>query len=98
MRLRQASNTRDGGTEGAVVDSGGWTWIGVVALVVVQGFSLIALWLRLRWRLKQEQVHRQYAVAVTRAIRDGGQVDMDLVDGSSLRIMVTGRPAEDDHG
>jgi hypothetical protein len=81
------------------VDSGGWTWIGVVALVVVQAFSLIALWLRLRWRLKQEHVHRQYVVAVTRAIREGGQLDMDLVDGSSLRIMVTpGGRAEDDHG
>ncbi|MGH3909837.1 MAG: hypothetical protein ACRDRM_03305 [Pseudonocardiaceae bacterium] len=33
-------------------------------MIAAHGCGPLALWLRLRWRARQEQVHRQYVVTI----------------------------------
>jgi hypothetical protein len=60
----------------------------VLAVIAAQGLSVLALWLRLRWRVREEQAHRQYLVAVVRILPPGGMIQERRADGSSLMLTV----------
>ncbi|MGW2716258.1 hypothetical protein [Streptomyces sp. NPDC001492] len=52
---------------------------------------LTALWLRLRWRTRHEQVQRQHLTEVSRSIAGSDQAEVveQRPDGHSLRISIT---------
>ena len=58
------------------------------AMIAAQGLSVLALWLRLRSRVREEQAHRQYLVAVVRILPAGGTIQERRADGSSLTVNV----------
>jgi hypothetical protein len=58
------------------------------ATVAAQSLSVLALWLRLRWRVREEQAHRQYLVAVMRTLPPGSTIRERRADGSSLMLTV----------
>ena len=66
-------------------------------MIAAQGVGLLALWLRLRWRAKQEQAHRQYVVAMALALPKGSQIDEGYRDGTWLRLTIA-RRGEGTHG
>lgn len=49
---------------------------------------MLALWLRLRWRMREEEAHRQYLVAAVRTLPPGGMIQERRADGSSLMLTV----------
>jgi hypothetical protein len=57
-------------------------------MVAAQSLSVLALWLRLRWRVREEQAHRQYLVAVVRTLPAGSTIRERRADGSSLMLTV----------
>lgn len=57
-------------------------------MLAAQGFGLLGLWLRLRWRAEQKQVHRQYVVAIARTLPEGSQIDEGHPDGTWLRLAI----------
>lgn len=69
--------------------STGMTELGLIAVIVVQGFSLVTLWLRLRWRTRQEEAHRRYVVAVLRALPADSEIDERRVGGSLHKLTIT---------
>lgn len=74
------------------------TVVWLVTTLAAPGFGLLALWLRLRWRATQEQVHRQYVVAIARALPDGSQIDEVHPDGTRLRLAIApARRCEGNH-
>lgn len=64
------------------------TVVWLATMLAAQGFGLLGLWLRLRWRAEQEQVHRQYVVAIARALPEGSQFDEGCPDGTWLRLAI----------
>jgi hypothetical protein len=56
------------------------------AIIAAQGLSVLALWLRLRWRVRAEQVHRQYLVAIVRILPAGSTIKERRADGSSFTL------------
>ncbi|MFF3380702.1 hypothetical protein ACFYXF_48140 [Streptomyces sp. NPDC002680] len=59
---------------------------------------LVALWLRLRWRTRHEQVRRQHLASVTQVIAEGGRAEVveQRPDGHSLLIRIVRIPADKD--
>ncbi|MFE3279546.1 hypothetical protein [Nocardia sp. NPDC059239] len=50
----------------------------IVAAISALSIHLLAfgrLWLRLRWRAKQQHGHRQYVVALARTLPAGSRID-----------------------
>ena len=78
------------------MDVAGMTDLGLGSAVIIQGFSLTALWLRLRWWVKQENAHREYLVALLRALPEGSEVDEQGTDGVKLTISKASRRGEAD--
>lgn len=75
------------------------TVVWLATMIAAHGFGLLALWLRLRWRAPQEQVHRQYVVAIARALPAGSQIDEGHLDGTWLRVAIApARRSEGNHG
>ncbi|HET8661441.1 MAG TPA: hypothetical protein VFM55_20890 [Micromonosporaceae bacterium] len=64
-------------------------WV-MAATVVVQGLGILALWLRLRWQIRQEQVRAEAVVNLAEAMRNGGEADERRPDGSRLKLSVNG--------
>ena len=64
----------------------GMTDVGLVSVIIVQGFSLLGLWLRLRWRVRQEASHRDYVVAVLQALPENTKIDEERDNGVKLII------------
>ncbi len=50
----------------------------------------LALWLRLRWRVRQEQARGAYLVGIAQALPRGGRFDGRCGDGTRLRLVVNG--------
>jgi hypothetical protein len=57
-------------------------------MITVQGLSVLALWLRLRWRLREEQTRFRYLVAVVDTLPPGSRIQERRADGSSLMLTV----------
>ena len=71
----------------------------LATMIAAYGCGLLALWLRLRWRARQEQVHRQYVVAIARALPAGSQIEEGDTDGRWLRLaLAPARHSEGTHG
>lgn len=50
--------------------------------------GLITLWLRLRWRTRQERARRRTFVSLARTLPRDGQLEERAADGTVLRIVV----------
>lgn len=72
------------------------TELGLAVTVTVQGFSLVALWLRLRWRAKQETADRRYLTAILRALPEDSKIDEWRIGESFHRLSVTRGPGGED--
>lgn len=60
----------------------------VVAVIGTQGFfSLLTLWLRLRWQLQQQERH-PYPAAIVRALPEGSEIDAGQPDDTWLRLIL----------
>jgi hypothetical protein len=59
-----------------------------LAMIAAQGWSVLALWLRLRWGVREEHAHHQYLVAVVRTLPPGSRIQERRADGSSLMLTV----------
>ncbi len=68
-------------------------------MIIMQAFWLIALWIRLVWRVKQEDARRRYIVAVVQALPKYGRISEQRADGSHLKLDVTPSGNDvNDHG
>ncbi len=75
------------------------TVVWMAAVVVAHSLSVLALWLRLRWRVQQEHARRRYLVAIARALPEGSQVDEGRSDGTWLRLAIAhARHSDGEHG
>ena len=54
--------------------------------------SLAALWLRLRWRTRQEHARRRSLVALVKVMPPGGQIEERRPDGTLLRLAIDHAP------
>lgn len=59
------------------------------AAVIGHVLALLALWLRLRWRIQWEHAHRRCLVAVARTMTQGGQIHERRPDDIQLTIAVS---------
>jgi hypothetical protein len=71
----------------------------IVSTVIVKACALLALWIRLRWRVCREEQRQGYLLQVTETVSLGGQVELDDRDGDGHRLHVkitrTPLPEED---
>lgn len=72
----------------------------VVAVIGARGLlSLLALWLRLRWRSQQQQERHRYLVAITPLLPVGSQLDEGDWDGTWFKLTIDRPPVtKGDHG
>ncbi|SCL23702.1 hypothetical protein GA0074692_1631 [Micromonospora pallida] len=71
------------------MDSVTWGWIGLA--VVAKASTVLALWIRLQWRVRQEQARGETLVALVAALPAGGQVRDLRPDGSCCTLTVPSR-------
>ncbi|MCH0573455.1 hypothetical protein I3F60_30210 [Streptomyces sp. MUM 136J] len=60
----------------------------IVSTVIAKTCTLLALWIRLRWRARLEQQWQRYLLQVTEAVAQDGQVELDDRDGEGHRLHV----------
>jgi hypothetical protein len=68
------------------MDLGCITDVWLISVIIVQGSSLVALWLRLRWYVRREASHRDYVIAVLRALPKDTRIDDQRDNGVKLTI------------
>jgi hypothetical protein len=72
---------------------------GAVVMVAVHALGVLALWLRLRWKVRHEDARGRLLADLAVAMRSGGEVDEHRPDGSRLRVSVPpGRPERSTRG
>lgn len=54
--------------------------------LAVQSIAVGGLYLRLRWRVRQEHAHRQYLETLARFLPAGSTLEETGADGSTLRL------------
>jgi hypothetical protein len=71
-----------------------------VAAIAGHGLAVLALWLRLRGRVRHEQARGGCIVDLARALAKGGEIDERRPDGSWLKLSIPGgaRDARGEHG
>jgi hypothetical protein len=60
-----------------------------LVVVLAPVMSLIALWLRLSWRTRQERARRGTLVDLAQTLRPGSELEETAADGTHLRITLT---------
>ncbi|BCL17867.1 hypothetical protein [Micromonospora sagamiensis] len=73
-----------------------WGWIGLA--VVAKASTVSALWIRLQWRVRQEQARGETLVALVSALPAGGQVRERRADGSCCTLTVPSRKDDERRG
>ncbi|MEU8024662.1 hypothetical protein AB0B88_20875 [Micromonospora haikouensis] len=71
------------------------SWGGFAASAVVSLTALLALWIRVRWRVHQEKVRGDSLIAIAEALPGGGRLRDQRADGSCITLSV---PATAQHG
>ena len=56
--------------------------------LALRGMALAALFLRLRWEVRQQQLHCRYLVALARTLPRGSWLDEIRPDGSELHLVI----------
>ncbi|MER5810053.1 hypothetical protein ABT143_18005 [Streptomyces sp. NPDC002033] len=69
------------------------TVIAIGSLVIAASRTLLALWLRLRWRTRREQARHRFLLGAARALAPGARLDLDDQHGPGKRLRVTITPA-----
>jgi len=62
--------------------------VAAFTMIAMQGLSVLALWLRLRWRVREEQAHCRYVVAIVDNLPPGSRIQERRADGSSWMMTV----------
>lgn len=60
----------------------------IVTSSIVHVLTLVGLWLRLRWRTRQQRVHRGYLLDLIRALPLGSCLDDDHGGGRRTRLII----------
>ncbi|WP_030913175.1 hypothetical protein [Streptosporangium amethystogenes] len=71
------------------------TMVTVVSTMMAPTCALFGLWLRLRWRVRHEEVRGRHLVRMAEAITDGGRLEFEDEWGARghLRVRMTRTPA-----
>lgn len=66
----------------------------IVSTVIAKVCTLLALWIRLRWRARREQQRQRYLLEVTASVAPDGQVELEDRDrdGHRLHVKITRTP------
>jgi hypothetical protein len=64
------------------------TLLGAALVVVSRVLWLLALWLHLRGRVRQEHAHREYVTALADRLPNGSRVEERRSDGSHLHLVI----------
>ncbi|MGK5728915.1 hypothetical protein [Streptomyces sp. URMC 124] len=70
----------------------------IISTIIAKAFTLLALWLRLRWRACHEQQRQRYLLQVTKTVALDGQVELDDrdSDGQRLQVKITHTPVPEE--
>lgn len=61
----------------------------IVSIVMAQTCALLGLLLRLRWRVRREQIQGQSLTDMAKVITRGGQLEFDEERGAGRRLRMT---------
>ncbi|RLK24690.1 hypothetical protein DER29_2617 [Micromonospora sp. M71_S20] len=68
------------------------SWIGLAATAVASLTGLLALWIRVRWRVRQEKARGDSLIAIAEALPSGGRLRDQRADGSCITLTVPATP------
>ncbi|MEW2553665.1 hypothetical protein AB0957_18260 [Streptomyces zhihengii] len=68
--------------------------ITIGSVICVKAFTLVGLWLRLRWRSRREQYRRDYLLGIAEKVTAGSRVEVDDQDRDGHRLRVSISRAE----